>query len=152
MFEPDLEPVSAEEAEALMRRFRWMREDLAAWVRGQSDEALDAEPAERGRPARAILLHILGASGYLSASLGGLSGFSTLHTQAERGTLPIPDALERAAEMLSERVGEATPEQRAAVIERPKDIRTMRKGIRRTLEHDWEHYLELSRRTGGPAT
>ena len=57
----------------------------------------------------------------------------------------------RAAEMLSERVREATPEQRAAVIERPKDIRTMRKGIRRTLEHDWEHYLELSRRTGGPA-
>jgi hypothetical protein len=36
------------------------------------------------------------------------------------------------------------------VIQRPKEIRTLRKALRRMLEHDWEHLVELSRRPGGP--
>ena len=31
------------------------------------------------------------------------------------------------------------------------DIRTLRKGLRRALEHDWEHLLQLFRYPGGPA-
>jgi hypothetical protein len=32
-----------------------------------------------------------------------------------------------------------------------KDARTLRKALRRVLEHDWEHLAELSRRPGGPS-
>jgi len=53
--------------------------------------------------------------------------------------------------MAAERVHATTPAERAAVRERPKDIRTLRKAFRRMLEHDWEHLAELSRRPGGPS-
>ena len=62
-----------------------------------------------------------------------------------------PDAYRRSAEMVAERVRAATDDQLSAVVQRPKDVRTLRKALRRTLEHPWEHLLELSRRPGGPA-
>lgn len=51
VFGPDLEPISAEELEALLRRFRWMRETLAVWATTQTEAQLDAPPAEGGAPA-----------------------------------------------------------------------------------------------------
>ena len=54
------------------------------------------------------------------------------------------------ADLLEERVRATTPAERAAVRLRPNDRRTLRKALRRTLEHDWEHLAELSRRPGGP--
>jgi hypothetical protein len=32
----------------------------------------------------------------------------------------------------------------------PKNTSTVHKALRRTLEHTWEHLVELSRREGGP--
>lgn len=147
VFESDLEPVSDEETALHLRRFRWMREDLAAWVRTQSDEQLDAEPQPKGRPARKIILHVLAVPGsYLSAALGGATGFSRLQTEAERRLVPLDEALIRCVDMVDARVAESTPEQRSQVLQRPKDVRTFRKALRRMLEHDWEHRVELARR------
>lgn len=147
VFDTDLEPVSDEETALHLRRFRWMREDLAAWVRTQSDAQLDAEPLPKGRPARKIILHVLAVPGsYLSAALGGASGFSRLQTEAERGLVALDEALMRCVDMVEARVAESTPEQRSRVLRRPKDIRTFRKALRRMLEHDWEHGMELAKR------
>ena len=126
-----------------------MREELAAWVETQSDKQLDAKP-QGGRPARGVLLHVMSVGGYLSASLGGAPGFGTVQGKAERGEISLAEGLRTVAALAAERVRAATPEQRRAVLQRPKDVRTMRKAIRRTLEHDWEHLAELSRRPGGP--
>jgi len=151
-FSRDFEPVSDAELQTYLQCFRWMREELAEWVRTQSDEALDTVLEPKGRTARAILLHVVAVPGaYLSAALGGAKGFSHLQTQAERGLVPLDEALMRVAEMVEDRIAEATPEGRARVVERPKDVRTFRKALRRMLEHDWEHLAELSRRPGGPA-
>jgi predicted RNase H-like HicB family nuclease/uncharacterized damage-inducible protein DinB len=151
VFAPDLKPVTAPQIATFLRRFHALRETLAAWSASLSDAELDATPGPRGRTARAILLHVLpGPGNYLSASVGGVTGFSRLQTEAERGQRPIPDALRQAEAMASEIVWATTPEQRRAIIERPKDVRTLAKALRRTLEHDWEHVAELSRRPGGP--
>src|SRR4051812_47465071 len=86
VFGPDLLPLDEAEIELRVRRFGWMRETLAAWVETQDDAALDAEPADGGRTARSILLHVLGApANYLSTLLGGVRGFSALHTKATKG-------------------------------------------------------------------
>jgi predicted RNase H-like HicB family nuclease/uncharacterized damage-inducible protein DinB len=147
----DLVPLSDAEAAEAMRRFAWMREELATWVEGRTDADLDAAPAEGGRSARAIVLHLLTVPGpYLSPVLGGAPGFSALQTAAERGAVSIPDALRRVVPMVDGLVATATPTQRTAVIERPKDVRTFTKAIRRILEHDWEHRAELARRPDGP--
>jgi uncharacterized damage-inducible protein DinB/predicted RNase H-like HicB family nuclease len=152
VFGPDLKPVSGEEIETFLHRFQWLREELAAWAATQTDKQLDAPPTPGGgRTARAVLLHVLGATGgYLSAALGGAPGFSAIHGAAERGELGLAEALRRSAVMAAERVRATTPEERAAVRERAKERRTLRKALRRMLEHDWEHLAELSRRPGGP--
>ncbi len=148
----DLVPLADAEVAEAMRRFAWMRDDLAAWTAGLTDADLDAVPAAGGRSARAILLHVVTVPGaYLSPVVGGAPGFSAVQAAAERGTVALPDALRRVVTMVDAIVSRSTPEQRAAVIERPKDVRTFAKAVRRILEHDWEHRVELSRRAGGPA-
>jgi predicted RNase H-like HicB family nuclease/uncharacterized damage-inducible protein DinB len=148
-FEPDLESVSESEIETFLARFRWMREELAAWVETQSDNQVDAKP-ENGRSAGGVVLHVVSVGGYLSASLGGAPGFGTVQAKAERGEISLAKGLRTVAALAAERVRAATPEQRRAVLQRPQDVRTLRKALRRTLEHDWEHLAELSRRPGGP--
>lgn len=151
VFGPDLEPVSGEEIEVFLRWFHGLREELAGWAARRSNDDLDAPPDGGGRTARAILLHVLGGpGGYLAAALGGAPGFSAVVSAVERGELGLPEALRRIEALAVERVRATTPEERAAVRERPGDRRTLRKAIRRMLEHDWEHLAELSRRPGGP--
>lgn len=146
----DFEPLMDEEIATYLRRFTWLREELASWAATQSDESLDAQPQGSGRTARAILLHVLGVN-YLASALGGAPGFSALHGGAERGEIGLPEALRRAAVMAAERVRATTPEERAAVREMASGPRTLRKAFRRMLEHDWEHLAELSRRQDGSA-
>lgn len=151
VFGPDLEPIPDEEIETFLHRFHWLREELAAWAATRTDKQLDAPPKGGGRMARAVFLHLLGATGgYLSAALGSAPGFSSLHGAAERGELGLTEALRQSDVMVAERVQATTPEERGAVRKLPKGIRTLRKALRRLLEHDWEHLAELSRRSGGP--
>ncbi|MBA3643501.1 MAG: type II toxin-antitoxin system HicB family antitoxin [Chloroflexia bacterium] len=151
MFEPDWQPVSDEETKLLLHRFRSLCEELAAWAATQTDRQLDAVPDFRGRTARAILLHVLGAQGsYLAAALGGAPGFSRLHGAASRGEFDLATALRRSGEMATDRVQATTAEERSAVRHLPAGPRTFRKALRRMLEHDWEHLAELARRPDGP--
>ena len=151
VFAPDLEPIGTQEIETHLRRFHWMREALADWARRRTAKQLDTAPKDGGRSGRAVLLHVLGGpGGYLSAALGGSKGFSAVTGAAERGEIALPDALRRIDAMASARVRATTREERSAVVQRPNDVRTLRKALRRMLEHDWEHLTELSRRRGGP--
>jgi predicted RNase H-like HicB family nuclease len=151
MFGPDYEPVTDAEVETLTRRCLWLCDDLAVWAEGRTNADLDERPAGGGRPARAVLLHVLGAQGgYLSAALGGAPGFGRIHGAVERGELELAEGLRRSAELVAERVHAATPRQRSAVRELSSRSYTLRKALRRTLEHEWEHLAELSRRPGGP--
>lgn len=152
VFSRDLAPLDDEEVAVHLRRFGWIREELARWAATQTDAQLDSAPKGGGRTARAVLLHILATPGaYLSAALGGAKGFSATAGAAERGEIALPEGLLRVRDMVAERINATTPQERSAIRERPKDVRTLRKALRRTLEHDWEHLAELSRRPGGPA-
>lgn len=150
-FGPDMEPVSQAELKLLVNRVLTLRNELASWVESASDADLEAMVQGSSRSSRSILLHVLGPTGgYVSPVMGTIRGVSTLQTQAERGQLPIAEALRQTAAIVAERLSAATEEQRTQPVVRPKEVRTLRKGLRRTLEHDWEHLAELSRRPGGP--
>ena len=150
-FAPDLEPLTEDEIERLLARFVAIREMLAGWADGLSAADLAIAPAEGGRANRAVLLHVMDVGGYLSVALGGASGFSRLCGAAERGELPLAEGLRGVTALAVERVRATTPAERAAVIQRPKELRTLRKALRRMLEHGWEHLAELARRPEGPA-
>ncbi len=150
MFGPDLKPVGAKEIDVLLRRFVAMREELAAYAERATQAQLDGAQRD-GRGSRAVLLHVLpGPGDYLSAAVGGSVGYGKVRSAAERSELPLGEAFRRIAAMASERVRATTPAERSAVITRPNDQRTLRKALRRMLEHDWEHLAELSRRPDGP--
>jgi uncharacterized damage-inducible protein DinB len=135
----------------LINRLLRLREEIAGWAATLDDAALDATVAGSSRSNRAILLHVLGPTGaYLSPVLGTIAGISRLQTAVERGQVEIAAALRQATSLAVERLRSVTAEERQAVIQRPKEIRTLRKALRRMLEHDWEHLAELSRRPGGP--
>lgn len=151
VYGPDLEPVTEAELAVYSRRFQAMNAALAGWAESRSADELALKPPD-GRSAGAILLHVTGAvGGYLSAALGGASGFSGVYGAAERGQIGVFAALRRVDALAAERLLATTPAERAAIIQRPKDVRTLRKALRRMLEHAWEHLAELSRRPGGPA-
>jgi hypothetical protein len=70
---------------------------------------------------------------------------------AERGEISLGEALRRQAALAGDRLLAASDDERRRVVERPKgDHRSLRKALRRMLEHDWEHLAELARRPGGP--
>ena len=149
-FSPDLKPIAARELAVLLGRLHATRESLASWAASRTDKQLDATTAD-GRSARSILLHVMtGPGDYLSAAIGGAKGFSRIHTQAERGEIPLGDAFRTIEKMAADLVRGTTPEQRKAVVQQPNTQRTLRKAMRRMLEHDWEHLTELARRRGGP--
>ena len=156
VIEPDLLPLSDAELGLLIRRFHVITEALAEWAEVQTSESLDTPPEGRGRTARAVLLHVLApVGGYLSAALGGASGFSANAAAAERGEISIAAAVRRCAALADERIAATTPDERSALRLRttgagPQQC-TLRKALRRMLEHGWEHLAELSRRPGGPA-
>jgi uncharacterized damage-inducible protein DinB/predicted RNase H-like HicB family nuclease len=150
-FGPDLEPLTEADVATLAERLRRLRQEIAAWAKTQDTAALDHTVEGSSRSARAILLHVLGPTGaYLSPVLGTISGISALQTAAERGQVPIAEALNQSTAKVVERLQQPTADERSKVVQRPKEIRTLRKALRRTLEHDWEHLAELSRRPGGP--
>ena len=148
----DLESLGDDEVERLLRRVEWLCEELAAWAANQTDDQLDAPPPRGSRTARAILLHVIGAQGpALSAALHGAPGFGPVHGAAERGELGLAEALHRSADLVRARLDATTPQERNAVRELTSRTYTLRKALRRTLEHAWEHLAELSRFPGGPA-
>ena len=149
-FAPDLKPITARELEVFLGRLHATREVLASWASSRTAKQLDAKPAD-GRTARSILLHVMpGPGDYLSASVGGAKGFGRVRTQAERGEIPIAEGFRMIEKMAADLVRGTTAAQRKAVIQKPNTQRTLRKAMRRMLEHDWEHLSELSRRAGGP--
>jgi hypothetical protein len=144
-FDPDLKPATPRDIETYAARFLAMRDVLASWVATQSAKQLDAKPGG-GRPARKIILHVM-YPGYL----GALPDMSAVMTAAERGDIPLAEALRRFGAAVGDKLRATTPAQRREVRRSsPERVRTLRKAIRRTLEHDWEHLAELARRPGGP--
>lgn len=151
MFGPDHRPATEADIARTIARSRALREDLARWAETRPNVDLDAPPPNGSRTARAILLHVLGATGpNLSGALASAPGFSALHGAATRAELPLPVALRRSSDMIAARLMDATPEQRAAVRDLPAGPRTLRKALRQLLEHDWIHLTELSRFPDGP--
>lgn len=147
----DLEPVSQAELATFANRLSRLRNELATWAGGLDDAGLDTNVAGSSRSNRAILLHVVGpTAAYVSPVLGTVRGVSRLQTAAERGQIPLADALRQSTALLVERLQTVTDEERSKIVDRLKEVRTLRKALRRCLEHDWEHLVELSRRPGGP--
>ena len=110
---------------------------------------LSVGPAGGGRSPAAILSHVAGAEwAYASSTLGTLPGGSAAVAAIERAGEDPWEALASERDKLVARLEALTDEELSAVVERGdgKPPRSVRRMLRRMLEHEWEHVRELSSR------
>jgi predicted RNase H-like HicB family nuclease/uncharacterized damage-inducible protein DinB len=145
-FEPDREPLGAEEARRQVTWMAWSREELIAAARAQPGGLADA-PAGGGRTVGAILHHVADAErSYLNSMLGPVSGLSAVVTAVERAGDEIWEPLGRARGLIVERLALMTDDELARLVQKGGEPRCTRRMLRRMLEHEWEHLLELRTR------
>jgi predicted RNase H-like HicB family nuclease len=145
-FAPDREPLTPSELARQLRWAQWSREELEAAVRAQS-RPLALKPAS-GRSAAAIVLHVAEAEwAYVSSTLNGLRGRSAAIAAIEEAGEEPWEALAAERAALAERMAAMTPEEMRRLIEKDGRLRwSARRMLRRLLEHEWEHALELRAR------
>ena len=150
VFQPDMEPLTPEDAEEYIQRLEWMRSELLDLIGGLSQAQLEEKPLPKGRSIQSILEHILESEvAYMAAfgKLEGLPGPGSIVKKREGDLLEWMGYV-RAREI--ERLRSLSWQERSEPFIFWKYTRTARKVMRRMLEHQWEHLVELRERLGEP--
>lgn len=146
-FAPDFEPLTRAEHAMYVRRLRWMQDDLVASLRGLPDAELRAKP-DAGRPLVQILGHLGGAQyGYLQSPLSKPAGLAAAVRLVEDGPDPV-DAFEACTALARTRLDAITDAELSAQNRHGVKVWTARRALRRMLEHQWEHLVEVRARVG----
>lgn len=146
LFQPDLAPLSPEELETYLRRLEWSRAELRELVGKLSEAEAEARPSTGGRSAKAILEHIFGAEYSYMRPFGKLDGIRGPASNAQRSKDGLLEWMEivRASEI--QKLRSLSSKQLSEPFARGKYTRTTRRILRRMLEHEWEHLVELQKR------
>ena len=150
-FPTDREPMTPDEAARQLGWAGWSREELVAAARAQA-LPLSEKPAAGGRSAAAILSHVAEAEwSYVTSTLGTIAGGGAIVAAVGDSADDPWDALAAERAALVTRLRAMTPTELERVIERGegRPPRTARRMLRRLLEHEWEHVLELRARLAG---
>ena len=146
-FAPDFRPLSAEDVVTYLRRLAWMRSDLLTLIRDLSREQLLAEPEGSGRSIYRIVEHTAESQGvYVRSGLGKVEGLAAAFRAVRQGPEALPSALTRLWQLSSARLVAMTEAERRQLVERGQVMWTARRMLRRMLEHDWEHLIEIYER------
>lgn len=142
----DTDPLSPKERDLLLARYRWIHDALIAETSGLGTAALAGKP-DKGRAVGHIVTHVLQAEGgYLASGLRSNAAVNRIGRAVEAGDRDPREALREIGELFEADVRAATPAERKAVIPRGQQIGSLRRTMRRALEHGWEHLLEIETR------
>jgi uncharacterized damage-inducible protein DinB/predicted RNase H-like HicB family nuclease len=152
VFPTDLEPLTPEDIETYARRLEWSRAEVLALVEGLSEQRWVEKPQPIGRSIRAILEHIFGAEYAYMRSFGKLEGISGPGAPERMQKEELIEWMGDVRAFELKRLRSLSEEERSAPFVRGKQTRTRiaRKVLRRMLEHEWEHLVELSECLGKP--
>lgn len=146
-FGPDFAPIDGGEFAALAERLRWLREDFVARIGTIPAGDLAAKPP-KGRPLSAIIQHVSDSSAtYLRYLVGPVDGLAAA-CKAVRENPGGAAALSYRWEIDTARWMAVTDAERALAVQHGQQTWTARRGIRRALEHEWEHFVEVGARLG----
>jgi predicted RNase H-like HicB family nuclease/uncharacterized damage-inducible protein DinB len=149
-FKPDFEPLSRKDLAVHLRRLAWLGEELAGIAGKLSTKELAARPA-KGRALGDILAHVISAEAEY-VRVAGVEKTDEMRALAKetdaRSNDPawLADGLQRMFQGAVAQFGSATEEQLRQQTQRGKLVYTAKRGLRRALEHPWEHLLEIERR------
>jgi predicted RNase H-like HicB family nuclease/uncharacterized damage-inducible protein DinB len=149
-FGPDFQPLAETELATGLRRLEQMQADLLELVSGLPPEQLEAEP-ESGRSLYQILDHVAGSQyNYLSMIVGRVDGLSAAYKLVQQGPQAAAAGLAQLFQIANARLAALSEAERTQPVPHGQVTWTARRGLRRSLEHIWEHLLEISRRLGSP--
>ncbi|MFC2031333.1 DinB family protein [Chloroflexota bacterium] len=150
-FGPDFQTLGAEEQAVYLRRLAWLQAGLLQLIEGLPAEQLAAEPQTRGRSIYRILEHVAESQyAYLRAVLGTVDGLPAALRAVRQGPEGVASALRDVWGLTSARLEAMTGAERAKVVQRGQVTWMARRMLRRLLEHNWEHLLEISERLAEP--
>jgi uncharacterized damage-inducible protein DinB len=116
-------------------------------VRDISPAQLLAEPPNRHRSLFHILEHVVESeSAYLRYTVGKVGGLTEALKALQKGPEDLPATLHHLWQLMSARFQAMTAEERSALVPHGQVTWSARRGLRRTLEHTWEHLLEIEDR------
>jgi hypothetical protein len=140
----DERTLTGPEVAGAAERWGWLRADVLKELQAVTPRAMDAKPASGDRALAGIAGHVLGAAGsYLSTAFGGTPEISRLYRRMEKGELDPVAGLAQQAPLLAARLGSLAYARARKDLARPERVT---RGVRRLLEHEWEHLREIRRR------
>jgi predicted RNase H-like HicB family nuclease len=144
-FASDRLPISSRDVYRQLAWATWSRQELLdvalSLALGGRAEAVD------GRHVADVLRHVAGSeSAYLGSLVGPVPGMNAARTAVERATDDLYPAMNRLRTIVVDRLSALSENERSDVVDRGKELRTARRALRRMLEHEWEHLLELQAR------
>ena len=148
-FAPDFQPLSAADLTLCLRRLAWLRADVLALIRDLPPAQLVAEPPDGSRSILNIVEHIA-ESGcvYLRYLVGKVDGLTEALRAVQNDPEAPADALARLWQVTSARLEALTDAERSQHVPHGQVTWTARRVLRRMSEHEWEHWVELTRRVG----
>lgn len=146
VFKPDQKPLTPEDRLTYIGRLGAMHAEGLDLIGSLSDKELDAEPGYKMRSINAIVEHMLESSHYYLSTLGKIEGLPSAGHIVERREDELLLWMTRVHRILIERIQALSPEELSHSIVHWKETWTARKTLRRMLEHEWEHLVELKER------
>jgi uncharacterized damage-inducible protein DinB/predicted RNase H-like HicB family nuclease len=153
-FRPDLRPISLHEIETLLRQLDCLTTDLLEMVGRLTPRRLTTRPDENTRSVREVLEHLVEAERfYLRSTLGTDAAPQAPVASIRSRENDVIAWMKRVRQLSNDRIRALTPAQRRRVV-RVTSLRwfsatwTVRKMLRRMLEHEWEHFVKLAARLG----
>ena len=146
-FPPDFQALSTDKVATYRKRLEWLFADLARVISKLQREDLLAEPAGGGRPIGRIVEHVSEAQGaYLRYTTGKVDGLAEALRAVRESPQDLASALTRVWQISDLRLGAMTSEELERQVQHGQVTWTAHRGMRRMLEHAWEHLSEISNR------
>lgn len=150
-FGPDFDPLSTTDLATYLDRLDWLGADLRDTVGKLPEATLTAVP-RRGRTIARIVEHVAGAHcGYLRYTVGPVEGLREAMRSVEQDPSDAGPGLARIWSLTRARLQALTEAERNRVVPHGRRRWTPRRGLRRMLEHCWEHLREIEDRSAGAA-
>ncbi|HEY7031550.1 MAG TPA: type II toxin-antitoxin system HicB family antitoxin [Thermomicrobiales bacterium] len=145
VFAWDLEPLTPDDTEAYIERLEWMRGEMLDLIEGLSDDAWEDKP-DTARAVRRIVEHVSGAEYSFVRLFGKLPGVSGPGATEKMSRDELLGWTEYLQQCEFDRLRALTDAERTELVPHGQSLRTARKVMRRMLEHQWEHLVELGER------
>lgn len=146
-FYRDFQPLAVEDLQRHLRHLVWLREDLLQVIRALPHEQVVRAPPAGGRSVAQVIAHIAESQCvYVRYLVGKVDGFSAALRAVQQDTAHAADALAQLWDIAHARLARLTDEERVQLIPHGQVVWSAHRALRRLLEHDWEHLVELSDR------